>query len=76
MLLRTRLCREELRSPPRDNTFMILQRNATRLTLGEAIGVHAEAALEELDGLEDGATDSEAETEIMVEAPPPEPLRD
>ena len=64
MLLRTRLCREESRSPPRVNTFMILQRSATRLTLGEAIGVHAEAALQELDELEDGATDSEVEAEI------------
>ena len=76
MLLRTRLCREESRSPPRDNTFMILQRNATRLTLGEAIGVHAEAALDELAGMLDEATDSDGETEMMAESPPPEPPRD
>ena len=35
------------------------------MTLGEAIGVHAEAAVRELDEVDDGATDSDADSEML-----------
>ena len=65
MLLRTRLCREESRSPPCVNTFMILQRSARPMTLGEAIGDHAEAAVRALDEVDDGGTGCDADSEML-----------